>query len=205
MSKRVIAVWCLVLGGLLATACGEADASADASDRAEKPKPPAAEAKTTTTTAPPPPYSFDGSVPPPPLVNTGTDYEAIYRSLSAWKTWAESHSPDPAVADEIYAAGTATHTRFVNDLEILRRDRRRLVNEDATLDVHVVSVMDTVVSLRLTETVSTLKLFDDTGRVVDAATFAAPLNWVCAMTRDDAGRWRISSIEPADQATRVQL
>jgi hypothetical protein len=60
------------------------DASADASTTA-----PEAEQTTTlppgpTTTTTVPLYSFDGSVPAPELVDTGDDFDAIYRSIDAF-------------------------------------------------------------------------------------------------------------------------
>ena len=67
-------------------ACSQADASGDM-EKESKPKVTTTTAPSTTTTTTPPPYSFDGSVPAPPLVNTGTDYEAIFRSLSAYGRW----------------------------------------------------------------------------------------------------------------------
>ena len=79
MTRRGVSWVSIALLALILAGCG---ASADASDGN-----PTAKSTSTTTVAPtttttvPPPYSFDGSVPPPKLVNTGTDYEAIYRSL----------------------------------------------------------------------------------------------------------------------------
>ena len=84
MTRRGVSWVSIALLALVLAGCGAgADASADASDGH-----PAATSRSTTTVAPtttttvPPPYSFDGSVPPPKLINTGTDYEAIYRSLT---------------------------------------------------------------------------------------------------------------------------
>jgi hypothetical protein len=200
MSKRVIAVWCLVLGGLLATACGEADASADASDKAEKPKPPAAEATTTTTTAPPPPYSFDGSVPPPPLVNTGTDYEAIFRSLSSYATWLLAHNPDPALLGDAYVVGTPVYDRFKSDIEIAESNDLRLVDVDDHVEVTVVDELPQLVSMRVREELDKVQAIDRAGTVVDESDYSEPLDWLATITADSQGRWRIASVELAEGA-----
>ena len=86
-------------------ACSQADASGDA-EKESKPKVTTTTAPSTTTTTTPPPYSFDGSVPAPPLVNTGTDYEAIFRSLDAYEHWLFAHNPNEALAGEIVVVGT---------------------------------------------------------------------------------------------------
>ena len=54
-----------------------------------------------TTTTSTPEFSFDDSVPPPKLVNTGTNYVAILKSLEAYGNWLAAHRPDPSFASEI--------------------------------------------------------------------------------------------------------
>ena len=80
MSKWAAAWVPFALCAVLLAGCGAGShAAAEESDGL----PTATSTPAPTTTTVPPPYSFDGSVPPPPLLNTGTDYEAIYRSLDA--------------------------------------------------------------------------------------------------------------------------
>ncbi len=62
--------------------------------------PSTAPASSTTTTAPRPTttttvplYSFDNSVPPPKLVNTGNDYKRILRSLLEYEAWIAAYRP----------------------------------------------------------------------------------------------------------------
>src|SRR5262245_34419066 len=76
---------------------------------------------TSTTTQPPAtPYSFDDSVPPPPLINTGTDYIAITRSLIAYDAWLLSHHPDLRLAENVTPQGTNPYKSLAHDLPILR-------------------------------------------------------------------------------------
>jgi hypothetical protein len=61
------------------------------------------QARGSTTTTTEPPYSFDGSIPPPRLVNTGTDYDAMVRSLAEYAAWLEAHHPDLCLISEVAA------------------------------------------------------------------------------------------------------
>ena len=69
-------------------------------------------APVTATTVPtppttPPPYSFDGSVPAPPLLNTGDDYAAIFESLDAYGGWLLAHNPEVRSLHDAYVLGTS--------------------------------------------------------------------------------------------------
>jgi hypothetical protein len=185
-------------GLLIVSLCALAACGGAAAGEADQPRAtPSTTAPATTTSTAPPPYSFDGSVPPPELVNTGTDYEAIYRSLSGYARWAESHNPDPTVAGSVYVVGTPTYEGFVNDLDLLRSGRLRMINVGASYEVSVVSVAEPIVSLRLFERVQELRLIDDRGRVARSETFDAPLVWNAVIAHDSADVWRIASVEPA--------
>ena len=58
-------------------------------------QPPALRPTTTTRRPATPLYSFDNSVPPPKLINTGTNYKQILQSLLDYGNWISAHRPDP--------------------------------------------------------------------------------------------------------------
>jgi len=89
----------------------------------------------TTTTTSTPDFSFDDSVPPPKLINTGTNYVAILKSLSAYGNWLAAHRPDPALVSTIVAGGTKENELFKRDLTRLRDNNRRATEQlgDPTL------------------------------------------------------------------------
>jgi hypothetical protein len=204
MTRRAVFVSAIAALALFIGGCGSHADDATAKLREKSGRRPDFSRKTTTTTVPPP-YSFDGSVPPPPLINTGTDYEAIYRSLSAYARWAESHDPNPGVGDEVYVKGTETYDGYVRDLQVLEHNELRLVNVDERLRASVVSVKSGLVSLRLWEHLGAMQLIDRGGRIRDERGFTSDLNWTAVITQDAQGRWQIASVDPADEATRVQL
>jgi hypothetical protein len=153
-----IALLALILAG-----CG---ASADASDGN-----PTAKSTSTTTVAPtttttvPPPYSFDGSVPPPKLVNTGTDYEAIYRSLSEYGDWLLAHQPDASLV-----RGTSSgrpSERLTHDVDVVRVGTARLVEVQQPLKYKLSRSLPSAASLRVQKTCrhrdSSKPMYDDPG------------------------------------------
>ncbi|MDQ1476269.1 MAG: hypothetical protein QOE62_1498, partial [Actinomycetota bacterium] len=84
---------------------------------------------TTTTTTTTPEYSFDDSVPPPKLINTGTDYVAILKSLENYGNWLSAHHPDPALASRFVARGTAMYDGYFRDYARLRDNNSRAVEQ----------------------------------------------------------------------------
>ena len=78
------------------------------------------ESSTTTTV---PPYSFDGSVPAPELVNTGEDFDAIYRSLDAYDFWLDAHNPDPTLVENFTVKGSAQYDTQIQDVNEQRHSR----------------------------------------------------------------------------------
>ncbi len=92
VGKRATGV--LVAGILVIGACsgGSATTSAPTTKPGSAGAPGSTVAPTTTTTMPE--FSFDDSVPPPELINTGTDYVAILKSLESYGNWLAAHRPD---------------------------------------------------------------------------------------------------------------
>ncbi len=82
---------------------------------------------TTITTTTPPEFSFDDSVPPPRLVNTGKDYVAILKSLLSYGAWLGAHRPNPTSASSIAARGTTLHDLYVRDMTLLRDNATRAI------------------------------------------------------------------------------
>ena len=52
-------------------------------------------------------YSFDNSVPPPKLVQTGTDYKRIMQSLLDYENWMAAHHVDPGLVRKVAAPDSA--------------------------------------------------------------------------------------------------
>jgi hypothetical protein len=192
-----IALLALVLAG-----CGgSADASADASDghpTATSPEPTGAP---TTTTTIPPPYSFDGSVPPPKLINTGTDYAAIYRSLSTYGSWLLAHRPESSLLPDAYVVGTPVFDRFKNDIDTAKAHDLRLIDVNDHLEVSVVGATPPIVSLRVTEYVDKVQSIARDGTVADEGDYSNPLHWLATLHLD-GDRWRIASVELAAPDTQ---
>jgi hypothetical protein len=188
--------WCsfALLALMLAGCAGGADASADASKDEVEPTTTSTAPATTTTTVPPP-YSFDGSVPPPPLVNTGTDYPAIYRSLSAYATWLLAHNPDSSLIGEAYVAGSPIYDRLKNDTAIASERHVRLVEEEGPLEVETISVVSSAASVRVKESVAVQRLLAEDGRVLQEHHFPKPLEWTAILQKDESGRFRIAAVD----------
>lgn len=161
---------------------------------------------TTTVAAEAPPYSFDGSVPPPPLVNTGTDYEAIYRSLEAYSKWLFAHEPSEALlatvavpeSDFFRASRTSIRT-------LVQRDLRYYENASKIERIEIADVREGLVSLRITYADDRALLIARDGTVVDAQDLPERSTWTALLSRDSAGRWRFASAEPIDDSAEVQL
>jgi hypothetical protein len=198
MTRRGVSWVSIALLALVIAGCGaSADASADASDGHPTAKPGSTTtvAPTTTTTVPPP-YSFDGSVPPPKLINTGTDYEAIYRSLSAYATWLLAHNPNSSLLPDAYVIGTPVFDRFKHDIETARTHDIRLIDVNDHLDISVAGSAPPIVSLLVTEYVDKVQMVSRGGTVTDEGTYSKPLHWLATLHLD-GGIWRIASVELA--------
>lgn len=125
--------------------------------------------RATTTTRPTPatPYSFDDSVPPPKLVNTGTNYIAIASSLIDYEEWLLARHPDPLLIDQIAPRGFPARKALANDIPILQQTNRRLVERvSAPNTFAVVSARPDVASIQLTQHLTREEVFDSTGRLV---------------------------------------
>jgi hypothetical protein len=169
----------------------------------------AAATSTTTTNvaAEPPPYSFDDSVPPPPLVNTGTDYAAIYRSLKAYASWLLAHHPDPALASEIAIDGSSYHAGAAEELRRLRVYDLRYYRPSSIIEsVETVSELDApelgrrIVSLRATYRDDRAVIVRRDGSVKGEAELPERWTWTALIASDRSGRWRLVSEDQVDDS-----
>jgi len=162
-------------------------------------------ASTTALPVAVPPYSFDGSVPPPRIVDTGTDYLAIARSLLGYASWLKLHNPDSMLLPRVYVEGTDTTRRFSQDLDILAERSLRLVDVDQTIDVETVSIDADIVTFKVLEHTTAQRLVDPTGHVVSERPSGPLAAWIVVIAASPDGRWRIADISPAYTEPRVQL
>src|SRR5215210_4557369 len=133
LACRLVATWgrpLLCISLLSVAACSNSDSKATAptnvpppvaSTTTTAPRPPT----TTTTPKPAPPYSFDNSVPPPKLINTGKDYKKIIQSLLDYSNWIAGHHPDRAAVREIAAPGSRAEATGFEQVGIYTRTKRR--------------------------------------------------------------------------------
>ncbi len=218
MIRRILTWASLGLLAVSVTACGGDDteggsAGQPGSTQASDPDGPTATSTTrvaTSTTAPAtttttPPYSFDGSVPPPDLLNTGTDYVAIFESLAGYRSWLVRHNPDPTLVAEAYTAGGAPFEVLRGDLELLRGGGQRLVEVGQRFEAAVVTVDRNIVTLRVREHITANQLVGPDGEVVEE-TPSGPVNdLVVMLVADSSGRWRIGDVVESTVDSQVQL
>ena len=127
------------------------------------------------------------SAPPPAIHATGTDYAAIARSLTTYRTWLLAHHPDAALAGEVYTRGTTTYQRFVSDLDRMPREPQPGVSVGESLTFSVASVHGALVTLRVHERAP------------------RPRDFVMVMTRAATGRWRIADFTSVPRAAPAEV
>ena len=156
------------------------------------------------TPTPTPEFSFDDSVPPPKLVNTGTDYVAILKSLGAYGNWLAAHRPDPARVSTIIAAGTTLHDRFAGDLTRLRDNGKRLIEElGGPSEYTIISTRPTAFSAKSVEDVRAHKTVVASGRVTSEERRTAPTTYLMLVVLV-RGHWYLASND-VDRPVNVHL
>ncbi len=149
--------------------------------------------RTTTTTRPD--FSFDDSIPPPELVNTGTDYVAILTSLESNVNWQTAHRPDPALVPLVAAGGSRFFASLSSDVTSLHDERERLVETlGGPTTYTITSATQNAFSAKAVEDIDAHRLFDSTGHVIDAARFSGMTTYQDLVVRDD-GKWRFASAD----------
>jgi hypothetical protein len=156
-----------------------------------RPRPVPAPTTTTasTTPGPVPAFSFDQSVPPPRIVNTGTDYVAILESLERYGNWLGAHRPDPALALTTVTPGTQLLANYTHDLVNLRDNRVRIIEKlNGPTTYTILSKTPAAFSARVVENISVHQTVDRFGRVTSERRFVGPTTYLDVVVRSH-GRW----------------
>jgi hypothetical protein len=189
----------VILGAVLALgACSSAE-------RAAIPAPPAppgtssssttAAKPSSTTTTSTPEFSFDDSVPPPKLVNTGTNYVAILKSLESYGNWLGSHRPDPALVSTTIARGTKLNELFSRDLSRLRANGRRQVEVlGGPSSYTVLSANPAAFSMKVTEDVRSHRVVVPGGRVTSEVRYSGLTTYLVLVVLVD-GHWTVATFD----------
>jgi hypothetical protein len=201
-------------GAALAAGCSGGGGSGSARRSTPNGRP-SISSSTTTTAAPkvvridvtkPIPGGSLRGTPRPSLENTGTDYVAIFKSLTAQLRWV-FENPDIATVDTIYVPGTTVYNSKLAETKQLINYKHRWADDNYRLiSVDVRAVQPQVVSLRVVD-------YQDDEKVVDAAgvqagpilTRGTPRSWDIVLQPDHDGRWRIYSVHSVVDDPTVQL
>lgn len=132
---------------------------------------------TTTTTVPE--FSFDDSVPPPKLVNTGTNYPAILESLEAYGNWTVAHHPDATLTDRFVARGTALSRAYLDILASLSNKHQRGVEVlGGPSRYTIISATQDAVSARVVEDIDAHRVVDSSSHVVREQRFSGSTTYL---------------------------
>ncbi|MDQ1434729.1 MAG: hypothetical protein QOF59_1545 [Actinomycetota bacterium] len=200
MGKRATSV--LVAGIFVLGACSGGSKNAGSSvtstkpDRATSVPNTATTVPRTTTTTTTPEYSFDDSVPPPKLINTGTDYVAILKSLDNYGNWLEAHRPDPTLAAETLAPGSELLKEFARDLRVLRTNDKRAIETvgNGPNEITILSATPSAFSATVVQDVRSVKSVDSSGRVTGQVDFATPRTYL-ALVVLVRNRWYVAAFD----------
>jgi hypothetical protein len=185
-----------VLAPVLAlSACGGSQTESTAPHGAAASTTSAPSTTSTTAAAPKLPYSFDDNAPPPPLLNTGTNYVEIAKSLLDYSNWLLSHRPDSTLIERVAPRGSEAYGSLAHDLPILRLTSRRLYEvASAPRHIDVVSMRPGAVSLRDRQYLQRQVVVDSNGHLVDQRTRATvPTTYEVLLVRFGQ-RWYLASV-----------
>ncbi len=194
----------VALGVLLAACSGGSDAGGGK-----------ASPKTSTPASSTPPPTIDlskpipgGSLhgtPRPALENTGTDYVAIFKSLTGNFRWL-TENPNPGVLSELFVPGTPPHDERVAAYQYLEDNRYRWADEGyRVLQVDVVDAQGDSVALRVVEELAYERLVDESGNQVgETRPHGSPENVTVLLNRSADGHWRVASTSRVQDSV-VQL
>ena len=209
MGKRETGVLVAVAGMVVLSACSGANTTASppimetAPTSTSAPRTagtattgrPRATTTTTATTTPPPEFSFDESVPPPKLVNTGTDYVAILKSLVEYGNWLGAHRPNPTLTASIVARGTKLYDLYVQDLTRLRANNKRGIETlRGQSQFTILSVRPDAFSAKVVEDILVQQTVVASGRVTSEVHFTEPTTYL-RLAVLVGGRWYLAASE----------
>jgi hypothetical protein len=186
--------------GTTAARSAESRRGAPAAGSRSTPPSPASVPTTGTTLRrapkPAPPYSFDGSVAPPRIVDTGSNLVAIGTSLVYYSQWLYAHDPDDALIPRFAARASRVEAAATKDLGLLRKYNRRIYEvETRASHFSVISTDGTAASLRFVQYLSWRRAVRPGGLVVDELSFVPPTTYVVVMVKNSQQRWRLVTLE----------
>jgi hypothetical protein len=140
------------------------------------------------------------------VIDRGSDYEAIARSLERYAGWIERHHPDPALVDRAYTPGSAIARLMQQRARDAQRLNRRIVEIDAApYDYALLSARANVASFRVVEHLAHRQIVDLHGHVIED-TGPRTEHYITIIFRfgPDAP-WRLQVVERLAPAPEVQL
>jgi hypothetical protein len=153
----------------------------------------AATAATAATTTEGIDFSFDESVPPPKLVNTGNDYVAIVRSLVEYGNWLGAHRPIPSLTATIVAKGTTLYDLYVQDLTRLSANHVRGIETlGGPSRFTILSVRPQAFSARVVEDIRSQRTVVASGEVTSEVHFSEPTTYLRLVVLV-GGRWYMAA------------
>lgn len=190
------------LVGCSGTAARSAESRRGAPAAGSRSTPPSLTSVPTTGTTlrrapkPAPPYSFDGSVPPPRIVDTGSNLVAIGTSLVDYSQWLYAHDPEVSLIPNFAAGASRSAEASLKDLPMLTKSKLRLYEvESRPRQVSLISTDGTAASLRYVQFRAAQRLVNQSGKLVDQRAFVAPTIYTIIMVKNSHGEWRLASIE----------
>ena len=143
--------------------------------------------------------------PRPPLENTGADYVAIFKSLTANFRWL-TENPNPSVLSELFVPGTPPHDQRASAYQYLVDNGYRWADEGyQLLDVQVVDARDDAISLNVVENVSFERLVDASGtQIGEVRRHGSPETVSVLLSRSADSKWRVADSSRVD-GSEVQL
>jgi hypothetical protein len=132
--------------------------------------------------------------PPAVVVERGSNFVAIARSIDGEHGRLLADDPNPSLASTIYQPGTRSYLDFTRNLAALRARRQTLVSIGEHCTYTVASVRPTLVTLRVHEEIGEDRVLDAHGRVVAVTRYDRPNDYVIVLTRGAGARWRLADI-----------
>jgi hypothetical protein len=182
--------------------------SSGSGESGQRPKstasPMTAPAATIDLSKPIPGGSLHGT-PRPPLENTGDDYVAIFKSLTANFRWL-TENPNPTLLAELFVPGTPPHDQRASAYQYLVDNGYRWADEGyQLLHVEVADAKKEAVSLNVVETLAFERLIDASGNQVgEVREHGSPERVTVLLSLGVDGRWRVANSSRVE-GTEVQL
>ncbi len=204
----------LVAGIVAVSACATSRRDTSAAPTRQPPQTSASATtitRNTTTTrtvpirrAPTPAFSFDdNAVPPPKIVDAGTDYAEILKSFRLYGNWLAAYRPDPTLIPRFLVRGR-TFDDFASDLEWYRANSRRAIELlRGSIDVSIISTRPDAFSARVVEDIVAHQEVDASGAVTSDIRYTGPTTYLELVVRV-GGKWRMAS-DAIQQAVDVHL